>query len=83
MTIGLMAVLYNLLFSLTVTFFSHIPPLWFHANIITLSTSTSYPPVACFADPKYLHELVRGIRFPAKHVGLKPTAFFSLDVTFK
>ena len=43
-----------------------------------LSTSTSHPPVAFFVDPKYLNELVRGIRFPAKHVGLKHYVLFLL-----
>ena len=43
----------------------------FHADIIMLSTSTSHHPVACVVGTKYLNELVRGIRFPAKHAGLK------------
>ena len=46
-SIGLMAVLYNLLFSLTVSFF-HTFRHEFHADIIVLSTSTSHPPVLLF-----------------------------------
>ena len=48
------------------------------STIVPLSTSTSHHPVACFVDPKYLNELVRGIRFPAKHVGLKHYVLFLL-----
>ena len=36
-----------------------------------LSTSPSHHPVACVVDTKYINELVRGIRFPAKPAGLK------------
>ena len=40
-------------------------------NSDRLDIYTSHHPVACVVDTKYLNELVRGIRFPAKHAGLK------------
>ena len=51
-TIGLMAVLCNLLFGPTL--FSHILH-EFHADIIMLSTSTSHHPVAYVVNTKYLN----------------------------
>ena len=68
-TIGVMAVLYNLLFS--PTFFSQIPPGVSCCYYHVVDIYTSHHSVACVVDTKYLNELVPGIRFPAKPASLK------------